>query len=263
MSNEDDEIFPEDGELVIATVVKVENHGAYVALDEYGGLQGYIPIQEVSTGWVKFIRDFVREDQKVVAKVIRVDREKKMIDLSLKYVTEHEKREKIKHWRNEKRGLKLFEIVAEKLGMSVDEAMKQFGRKLIEKYGGIYPAMEEAVRKRKALKSAGFDGEWVEVFTKVAKENIVPTSAEISGIVELRHNGSEGIIEIKKALAKMIETEPDSISVQYLGAPRYLVIVKAKDFKSAEKILEKGVNTCLSEIKAAGGSGEFKREEEK
>ncbi|MGC9060779.1 MAG: S1 RNA-binding domain-containing protein, partial [Thermoplasmata archaeon] len=114
---EDEDLFPEDGELVVATVIKVENHGAYVALDEYGGLQGYIPIQEVSTGWVKFIRDFVREDQKVVAKVIRVDRNKKMIDLSLKYVTEHEKREKIKQWRNEKRGLKLFEIVAQKLNM--------------------------------------------------------------------------------------------------------------------------------------------------
>ncbi|MEM4160560.1 MAG: translation initiation factor IF-2 subunit alpha [Thermoplasmata archaeon] len=261
--SEEEEIFPEDGELVVATVVKVENHGAYVALDEYGGLQGYIPVQEVSTGWVKFIRDFVREEQKVVAKVIRVDREKKMIDLSLKYVTEHEKREKIKQWRNEKRGLKLFEIVAQKLGMSADEAMKQFGKKLIEKFGGIYPAMEEAARKRKALKAAGFEGEWVEVFTKVARENIVPASAEISGVVTLRHNGPDGIVHIKNALLKMIETDPDAISVQYLGAPRYLVTVKAKDFKSAEKILEKGVKTCLGEIKGSGGTGEFSREEEK
>ncbi|MGB9636350.1 MAG: translation initiation factor IF-2 subunit alpha [Thermoplasmata archaeon] len=259
---EDEDLFPEDGELVVATVIKVENHGAYVALDEYGGLQGYIPIQEVSTGWVKFIRDFVREDQKVVAKVIRVDRNKKMIDLSLKYVTEHEKREKIKQWRNEKRGLKLFEIVAQKLNMSVDEAMKQFGKKLIEKYGGIYPAMEEVVRKKKALKSAGFDGEWVEVFAKVAKENIIPSSAEIDGIIELKHGGSDGIEHIKKALKAMVETDPESISVQYLGAPRYLVIVKAKDFKTAEKIMEKGVKSCLAVIKESGGVGEFKRRDD-
>jgi translation initiation factor 2 subunit 1 len=262
MTENGEEPFPEDGELVVATVIKVENHGAYVALDEYGGMQGYIPIQEVSTGWVKFIRDFVREEQKVVAKVIRVDREKKMIDLSLKHVTEHEKREKIKQWRNEKRGMKIFEIVAKKLNMSFDEAMKSFGRKLIEKYGGIYPAMEEAVRRKKALKEEGFEGEWVDVFVKVARENIVPSSAEINGVIELCHNGSDGIEHIKKALKALIETDSDSIGVQYLGAPKYLVTVKAKDYKTAEKIMEKGIKRCLSVIEDVGGRGEFKRMEE-
>jgi translation initiation factor 2 subunit 1 len=97
---------------------------------------------------------------------------------------------------------------------------------------------------------------------KVARENIVPSSAEINGVIELCHNGSDGIEHIKKALKALIETDSDSIGVQYLGAPKYLVTVKAKDYKTAEKIMEKGIKRCLSVIEDVGGRGEFKRMED-
>ena len=68
--------FPEQGELVIATVKNVKNFGAFVTLDEYEDKEGFIHIAEVATGWVKYIRDFVREGQKIVCKVLKVDESK-------------------------------------------------------------------------------------------------------------------------------------------------------------------------------------------
>src|SRR5207302_7807512 len=78
--------WPDEGELVVCTVANVKNFGAFVTLDEYESKEGFIHIAEVSSGWIKYIRDYVREGQKVVCKVLKVDQEKGHIDLSLKAV---------------------------------------------------------------------------------------------------------------------------------------------------------------------------------
>ena len=51
---------PEEGELVVATIKTVKQNGAYVDLDEYEGIEGFIFIGEIASGWVKNIRGFVR-----------------------------------------------------------------------------------------------------------------------------------------------------------------------------------------------------------
>ncbi|MHC1564487.1 MAG: S1 RNA-binding domain-containing protein, partial [Candidatus Hecatellaceae archaeon] len=85
------EELPEPGELVIATVNKITGYGAYLGLDEYGGIEGFLHISEVSTSWVRNIRDYVRPGQKLVLKVLRVNRERRHIDLSLRRVSGKEK----------------------------------------------------------------------------------------------------------------------------------------------------------------------------
>ena len=67
--------WPEAGDLVIATVEHVADYGAYAKLDEYAK-QGLPHVSEISSSWTHNIRDFVRENQKLVLKVLRVDSEK-------------------------------------------------------------------------------------------------------------------------------------------------------------------------------------------
>ena len=59
---------PEEGELVVATITTVKQNGAYVLLDEYEGIEGFIFIGEIASGWVKNIRGFVREGSASFAK---------------------------------------------------------------------------------------------------------------------------------------------------------------------------------------------------
>src|SRR4030065_1291132 len=96
--------WPGGGELVVCSVSNVKNFGAFVALDEYEGKEGFIHIAEVSSGWIKYIRDYVREGQKVVCKVLRVDPSKGQVDLSLKAVNGHQRRAKIQAGKNEQKG---------------------------------------------------------------------------------------------------------------------------------------------------------------
>ena len=73
--------YPDEGELVVCTVKDVKGFGAFVTLSEYQNREGFIHVAEVATGWVKYIRDHVREGQKIVCKVLRVDPVKEHIDL--------------------------------------------------------------------------------------------------------------------------------------------------------------------------------------
>ena len=69
MSN-NDLIYPEEGELVVVTVYSVKQNGADVSLDEYEDVKGFIFIGEIASGWIKNIRRFVREGQRLVCKVM-------------------------------------------------------------------------------------------------------------------------------------------------------------------------------------------------
>jgi translation initiation factor 2 subunit 1 len=42
--------LPEVGEIVVATVTKIMDQGAYVSLDEYNNIQGFLHISEIATG---------------------------------------------------------------------------------------------------------------------------------------------------------------------------------------------------------------------
>src|SRR6266851_2168001 len=80
-------LMPEVGDLVVATVTRVEDYGAYVKLDEFSGIEGLVHISEISTTWVRNIREHARQGQKLVLKVLRVSSQRNQIDLSLRRVT--------------------------------------------------------------------------------------------------------------------------------------------------------------------------------
>jgi len=248
--------YPEVGELVVATVKTVKPYGAFVILDEYENKEGFIHIGEIATGWIKYIRDHVREGQKVVCKVLRVDPERGHIDLSLKRVNEHQRREKIQEWKNERKAEKLFEIVAQRLGKSVEECYEEFGYELIDTFGTLFGAFEEAAINEDVLKDEGFKGDWVKVFTEVAKENIVPPYVKISGYLELTTTAPNGIEHIRKVLQ---DIEDENIIVTYVGAPRYRINIRAEDYRTAEELLNEVANRAIEEFKKLGGEGEFHR----
>ncbi|WP_456467468.1 translation initiation factor IF-2 subunit alpha [Methanopyrus sp.] len=257
--------LPEEGEVVMATVERVEDHGAFVTLDEYPEVEGYIHISEVASGWVKNIRDHVKEGQKVVAKVIRVNPKKKYVNLSLRRVTDHQRKEKLKEWKREQRAEKLLEMAAEELGKDLDEAYEEAGYRLIEEYGSLYDALERAASEQSAepLLKAGIPEEWAEKLAELAIENIEPGRVKIEAYVDLSCPAPNGVEVIREALQRIEgygEDEDVKMEVQYVGAPRYRIRVDAPDYKTAERVVREAAREAIEYVEEHGGEGEFHRE---
>ncbi len=258
--------YPEEGDLVVGTVRSVQGFGAFVKLEEYENKEGFIHISEVAPGWIKRIRNHVREGQRVVCKVMHVDKSKGHIDLSLKRVNEHQRKEKIQEWKNEQKAEKLFEIVAEKLNKSVEQCYEEFGDKLIEKYGSLYSAFEECAYDCETLKKDGFSGEWLKHFEAIAKENIQIPFVKIRGYLKVSSPKSDGIEHIRKALKLGEESgfEDVTVEITYRGAPNYIITVIAPDYKIAEEEMRKAVDRISSYLQKGDlGSCEFTRHMEK
>lgn len=255
--------FPEVGDLVVCSVQTVKNFGAFVSLDEYSGREGFIHVRDVATGWVKYIRDHIREGQKTVCKVLSVDRERGHIDLSLKQVNDHQKREKIQEWKNEKKAEKLLEIVGTKTGKTLDEAYDAVGTKMLEQFGTLYSAFDQINASPELLKELEVDKKWASAVLEVAKENIQIPQVTVDGMLELTCTGPNGIDHIKKALTAGLGSEEVDVNIHYVGAPRYRVTVVAEDYKTAEQELKDVVQTITVDLEKAGGAAAFKRKEEK
>ncbi len=254
--------WPEVGELVVATVRRIESYGAYVTLDEYDDKEGLLHISEISPSWVRNIRDFVREGQKVVLQVLRVDKARGEIDLSLRRVSRDERRRKMKSWKQERRAETILMMAAEKLGIDEEEAYRE-GLKILEHYGSLYTGLEAAVRRGvEALLSAGVSKRMAETLTEISREKITLKGVTIHGFFKAVSTEPNGVEIIKEALLKgkrAAEAQGVEVSIYAIGAPRYRVEVRAEDYKKAEAALK----VMIQAAEAAwhgGGEISFQRE---
>ncbi|MCW3985592.1 MAG: translation initiation factor IF-2 subunit alpha [Candidatus Bathyarchaeota archaeon] len=256
--------WPERGELVLATVKKVMDYGAYVALEEYGNKEGLLHRSEISTSWVRNIRHHVREGQKLVLKVLRVDPDKKHIDLSRKRVNKRERIDKIYTFKHDRKAETFLRITAEKLNKPLEEITEKAVVPMEEIYGDVYTALEDASRQgSEPLIKIGVPLNIAQTLAELAKEKIRPPLVEINGVLQLTSTKSDGVNIIKKALHSAQKTPTPNtarIHIYTIAAPKYRLKIEAENYKEAETIIQKASEAAIKTISKAGGEGSFKRE---
>ncbi|MBI3841027.1 MAG: translation initiation factor IF-2 subunit alpha [Thaumarchaeota archaeon] len=251
--------LPEAGEVVVCTVREITSHGIYVNLDQYDGTNGFLHVSEISTGWVRNIDRVAKVSQKLVLKVIRANRARREIDLSLRQVTNEERRAKVIEWKREERAVAIMGGVRKKLG--IDEAHeKSLKEKLEEQFGTLYEALETAAKKgEKGLAPLGLPDKTAKVIAEIASEKIIPPRYEVGALVEVSSRSPNGIEDVKKTLLAASGAQSADVRITYAGAPRYRVRITADDYKQAEKVLD----SVLEKIKDGVGKHDafnFKRE---
>lgn len=250
--------WPSEGELIVATVYKVLGYGAFANLEEYEGKEAFIHISEVSSGWVKNIRDHVRENQKIVARVLRVNPRKGHVDASLKRIREDQRTKKIQQWKVEQKAEKFLELAAKTLDKDLDTAYNEVGYELMDRFGDIYGAFETASEEGESvLIDEGINEEWAKTIADIAKKNITPPEVHITGYVDIQTFDPNGVDIIRKALEA---AEKEDIEIQCVGAPRYRITVKSTDYIQAEKDLKSAADRAIEIIEESNGNGTFLRE---
>lgn len=265
-SNMIDESIPEQGEIVIATVTKVMDHGAYVSLDEYDGIQGFLHISEIAPGWIRSITKHVKNGEKKVLVVKKVNPRRGDIDLSLKQISKDQKKQKLREVKKYEKGNTLLQSVQEKIGLSEDET-STLEDKIYTKFDSVYDAFIEIGRRGdSAVANLGIDKKIVQMMQEVASKIKLP-SVEIRGVMEITNSKPDGVELIKKILLDALPEKNSSITekteITYLGAPKYRLSVISEDFKSAEKSIKPIVAEIQSKVEKKKGTFSFTREESK
>ncbi len=256
--------WPEPDEYAVAVASKVAGYGAYVTLPEYGMKEGFIHISEISSTWVRNIRNHIQENQRVVVKVLQVDKQKKHIDCSLRRVSTEAKRAKNNEWKRAQKAEKLLELIARENGVTLEVTYQKIGWPLEDAFGEIYKALEvaadsgveafENVESTKKLKKQVAD---------LAKARIEIPSVEIEGEMKILVPGPDGVEVIKKALsdglAKKESRDKSDIEIYTLGSPRYKLRITSPDYREAEELLSEILGTVTKTVEGKNGTIDFER----
>lgn len=250
--------MPQVDELVIVTVSKIFPYGAFCKMEGYDQ-DAFLHVSEVSSGWVKNIRNFLREGQRIVVRVHRIVPEKNMVDVSLKRVTEAEQQRKLEEIKRDKRVIKLLEVAQAKIKdpkMPLLEVKVALGAH----FEDAFSAFEEVVNgKEDEVRKAKITEDWANAIIETAKENIKKQIRHISGILTLKCTKEDGIDTIKDLLKPKADS---GIKVAYLGAPYYLISVEDEDFKKCEKKMKVFVENITKVAPKKECEASFERKEQ-
>ena len=217
--------YPEQGELVLCTVSNIQGTTVFAALDKYGKT-GVIHTSEIAPGRIRNIRDYVVPNKKIVCKVLRLDILKGHIDLSLRRVSKKDTQEEIKRYKREQVSNKILEMVLKTEIGSTKE-------KILEKFETITELLELSLQNPEALKEF-MNKTDAEKILRIVAEKIKPKKIFVKATLKITSTNINGISIIKNAL----DIKEKRLTINYLGAPNYMISLEGDDYKTANKKLK-------------------------
>lgn len=247
---------PRMGEIVLCTVQKISYHSVFVRLDEYlGHIDGMIHISEIAPGRIRNLRDYVKEGKRIVCKVLNINKRTGNIDLSLRRVGTNAMVKKLNDYKQEEKAEKLLESVGKGLKKDLKSMYEVVGFRAVEEHESLHNFFQDVVSMGKGvIDRLKVSKDVSDLLYKTITAKIKPVEYSVSGTLKLRSFESEGVEHIKKILNKIIKNK---VRVKYLGAPKYGLETTALDYKTADNMMKKAVDSALEEIKKFNGEGEF------
>jgi translation initiation factor 2 subunit 1 len=252
--------YPEEDDLVMCTVTKVQSNSVFVNVDEYQK-QGMIHISEISPGRIRNIRDFVKEGKVIVCKVLRVNPERGHIDLSLRRVNEAQRRAKVEEMKQEQKAEKIVEFVAVTFKINFPEVYRELFSKIAKDYGMLNHAFGAVAEESLSLEKLGIDKKLAQALEKEIKHRIKPTEVSVHGEITLKSFEPDGIEVVKESLQKALSVS-ESVEIKYLGGGKYHIIVTASDYPSAEQLLQQATDGAIKHAESRNSFGSFVKEEQ-
>ncbi len=227
--------LPEEDELLIAVVKKILPYGAFCSLPEYDDLEAFLHISEVAPRWIKNIHEFLSEGQRCVVKVHHVDPKKQQVDVSIKRVSEEEKKRKLEAVQNERRATKLLEFVVKSTKAKNPEKIRA---ELEKHFEDLFSAFRAASYEGSAaLKKVKLPEKLKEKIVEISQKSIKKPTIKVSKEFKLICYGGEG----SKILKKILNVK--NAEILYLGAPNYRISLVGEEYKTTEKAILKILKT--------------------
>jgi translation initiation factor 2 subunit 1 len=217
--------------------------------------EGVMVFSEVAPGRIRNIRDYVNPGQKIVVKVLRIDQEKKHIDLSLRRVNQKEKKEVLENEKKETELLTLVKIITkseEKAKAALEKLRTQM--MVTQFFNDFLNKSEKEFLSE--IKSIGLSEADSKSLYSMLKDKIKEKKVTVKVELQLYSESENGIEKIKKILS----VKKDHLEIKYLGAPFYMVVIEDKDYKEANKKLKEVLDEITKKAKQEGCFLEIKQD---
>jgi translation initiation factor 2 subunit 1 len=256
--------FPEVNEFVICTIKQLLPHSVFVSLDEYENKEGIIHASEMSRKIMRNLRTLLKIGSKKVCKVVKIDKEKGHIDLSLRRVGAGQERNKLAQWKNEKTANDVLEVFAKDTKQKIEDVYAKCGNKILDEYGELYPTFIEVAKDgEKVLTELKIPSTISKSLTALIKKRIAIPKISISGKIILTSTASNGLEIVKTAIKKMQDLAKKNkidFDIKYLGAPSYKFYMSSEDPKIIEKFLTNLTEEIEDYMEKNEGKIEIKRD---
>jgi len=250
--------FPNRDDFIVVKVTQILDYGVFVEMLEYNKSRGFVHISNVSSSWVKNIRNFVKMNQVRVAKVLNVDVQKRQVDLSFAGVNPMRERQVLSQFKQINREEKLLQILSKIANKPYDVVYHEVADVLTQEHGSVSEAFEKIAL---GYEPKELPAEWIASVKELVEKNIVVSKKEVSGILKVSSLESSGLEAVKSVLS-----EADSIKgcdLSYAGGGNYNISCSGLTFKESDKILAGAVDSMEKKAKKLGVSLSFKRNEKK
>jgi translation initiation factor 2 subunit 1 len=247
--------MPEVNELLICTTTKITPFAAWCSLDEYENLEGMVHISQVAGKWVRDIRKFVKPNKQYVLKVVSIDKERNLINLSLKRVSKQDERSKWNDYRKEQRAEKILEQVARGMDKTLEQTYEEVGFMLQEMFGDLFAAFEKIKKSPEILDKLDIDKKLRDVLISTVDKNFVEKVILLKAEIKLESHADDGIERIKKLLGEL--KEKSKAEIRYISAPKYRLEFKTKSPKQDEKSLRQYMDKMIEQGKKTDVKGSY------
>ncbi len=231
----------EEGDLVLCTVDRIVGTVVFVKIDGEER-EGSIILSEIAPGRIRNLREYVIPKKKIVCKVLKASGE--TISLSLRRVTQKEKKEVTDEYNQEKGYISILKSV---LGEKSNEVLDK-----ISKEGKVYDFLEETRTNPKKLEEVTGKEDAKKILNIILEQKKKKTI--IKRTIYLKTQEPKGIYSLKEILES-----PKDIEVKYLSAGKYSVKLETEDGKKGEQ----KIKMFLEEVekKAKENSAQFELKE--
>jgi translation initiation factor 2 subunit 1 len=222
-----------------------------------------IHISEIAPGRIRNIRDYVTEEKKLVCLVLRVDKEKRQVDLSLRRVPISLRTNKNEEYKQEIKSEKLLEYIGKELKTDLKGIYQKMGFKLINHFGLLSIAFNEiSVYGADALKELNLPKNEVDVLVKIVQDKIKPPEVEVNSTLILQSFSENGVDDVKNSLEageNIAKKNNTKMNLIYISAPKYRIEIFSNEYKTAEDEMKEISNAILAEMKKRKGVAEIQK----
>lgn len=255
--------FPDVDDIVMVDIKTINESGFYVSLLEFGNMEGFISFAEASRRATSRCTNTLRVGQQRPAIVIRLDRDKKYIDLSIKRITPDDNAKCICDFTHTKIIDGIIRQIAEKNKNTAKYYYENYIWKIASKYKDIYTIFKMPIQKI------------IAIFDELKIDNTKDRDDIIGGILKKMcstkfrayaeidlmclKNGIDDIKQILMAGEISVKNPAEfgcgdvDVHIQYVRAPTYSLSAMSLDKIHVLQTLYQSIDIMKRETEKLGG----------